>query len=108
MVAPKLMRAALTCDYSTECLQFLRSNFDIEDPDPALVLDAVNSFQERMQRLFIKGYILGKPSDAEPAAHDPPLAKTITQLVFEEVQEPKPWPGETIRMRKCVTEDLLR
>ena len=89
MVAPKLMRAALTCDYSSECLAFLRSNFDVDDPDPALLLDAVHAFQKRMTKLFIKGHILGGAQEGP----SPDRPKTVTQLVFEEVQDPEPCHG---------------
>ena len=58
MVGPELMRAALTADYTSECLQFLRTGFDIDNPDPATVVQSVESFHAHMQALFVHGYIL--------------------------------------------------
>lgn len=92
MQPAQLMRAAVTCDYSSECLGFLRSNFDIDDPDPATIFRAFQTFQERMTVLFVDGYILGNspqstvqsPSDI---SHN---AKTACQMVFEEIQNPEP------------------
>ena len=57
MVGPELMRAALTADYTSECLQFLRTGFDIDNPDPATVVQSVEAFDAHMQTLFVDGYI---------------------------------------------------
>ena len=37
MQAPSLFRCGLTCDYTSECVAFLR-NFDVDDPDVSLIL----------------------------------------------------------------------
>ena len=85
-MAPELMRAAVTADYTSECLQFLRSGFDIEDPDPATVFHCVEKFDAHMKALFVEGYILSKPASG---GHDP-AEKTACQMVFEEVEFPEP------------------
>lgn len=87
MVAPELMRAAVTADYTIECLQFLRSCFDIEDPDPATVFHCVEKFDTHMKALFVEGYILSKP--ASSGEHHP-AEKTASQMVFEEIESAEP------------------
>ena len=91
MVAPDLMRAAVTADYSSECLEFLRSCFDIEDPDPSMVQTWVSKFKKRMKTLFIDGQILGDSSalparESEKGTH----VKTTSQMVFDEISSPEP------------------
>ena len=87
MVAPELMRAAVTCDYMCECLSFLRTHFDIQDPDPAVTVSVLNAFTTRMQRLFIEGFIL---ADSAAVSDNGQIQKTASQMVFEEVQSPEP------------------
>ena len=91
MTPDNLFRCGLTCDYTSECLAFLRENFDIEDPDPALTRSAVDAFCSKMTRLFCKGLILGdsSASSAVPAVTDPP-SRTMTQIVYEQVEVPEP------------------
>ena len=102
MTPSNLFRCGLTCDYATECLIFLREHFDIEDPDPAMTITAVQAFCGRMKTLFCEGLILGKASSAStqppasaapavPAFHGVP--KTVTQIVFEQVDFPEPTLG---------------
>ena len=89
MVAPELMRAAVTADYSAECLSFLRSGFDIDDPDPATVLELVRGFDARMRSLFVEGFIL---SGAAPSQGDDGVCqKTASQMVFDEIEFPEPF-----------------
>ena len=87
MVAPELMRAAVTCDYMCECLGFLRTHFDIDDPDPAVTVSVLTAFTTRMQRLFIDGFIL---ADSTTVLDNGQSQKTASQMVFEEVQSPEP------------------
>ena len=87
MVAPELMRAAITCDFMCETLGFLRSHFDVQDPDPACVVSVLNKFTERMEALFIKGFIL---SDSASTAENGAAQLTATQMVFQEVEVPEP------------------
>ena len=84
MVAPDLMRAAVTADYSSECLEFLRSCFDIQDPDPSMVQTWVSKFKKRMTTLFIEGQILGD-SSALPAeeSEQATYVKTASQMVLK-------------------------
>ena len=58
MNAAALMRCGLTCDYTSECLGFLRTNFDIEDPDVSCVPGVLAEFAKRQRFLFVDGYIL--------------------------------------------------
>lgn len=106
MTPANLFRCGVTCDYSMECLAFLRECFDIEDPDPAATPGAVAAFCDRMTALFCSGYILGDTSSrlAVPAVPAVPAdaggnnavdqsatkAKTVTQIVFEQVDFPEP------------------
>ena len=80
-----------------ECLAFLRECFDIEDPDPACTPELVRAFCDRMRTLFCDGYILGKvPVQADPATRAVPAAengndaRTVSQIVFEQVDYPEP------------------
>ncbi|CAE7368948.1 unnamed protein product, partial [Symbiodinium sp. KB8] len=87
MTPENLFRCGLTSDYAAECLSFLRS-FDVDDPDVASVGRLFESFREHMSSLFIRGYVLGnvpKSSDSEPDR-----LKTMTQVVFEQVESPEP------------------
>ena len=91
MVPSQLMRAAVTCDYSSECLAFLRSNFDIDNPDPAGIFQAFKDFHSRMTALFVEGFILGDAAAVHsPQSMDGSLPKTACQLVFEEIEIPEP------------------
>eukprot|EP00435_Cladocopium_sp_Y103_P035298 s3002_g9.t1 len=97
MTPANLFRCGLTCDYTMECLTFLRDCFDIDDPDPATTKQSVLAFCGRMKMLFISGFILGEASkvSASPAAPAQPAAadvasKTVTQMVFEQVDFPEP------------------
>lgn len=84
MTAPDLMRAAVTCDYASECMEFLRSRFDISDPDPAVTAQEVAEFDSRMRKLFIDGYILAKP------LQDVDAPKTACRMVFDEIEDSEP------------------
>jgi hypothetical protein len=85
------MRAAVTCDYSSECLALLRSNFDIDNPDPAGIFQAFKDFHGRMTTLFVEGFILGDAAAVQsPQSMDGSLPKTACQLVFEEIEYPEP------------------
>ena len=91
MTPENLFRCGLTSDYAAECLSFLRS-FDVDDPDVASVGRLFESFREHMSSLFIRGYVLGnvpKSSDSEPDR-----LKTMTQVVFEQVESPEPRLGQ--------------
>lgn len=95
MTPANLFRCGLTCDYSMECLKFSRETFDIDDPDPATTCQSARAFCARMKSLFIEGYILGKakPAPAAPAAPADvrsSTSKTITEIVFEQVEFPEP------------------
>ena len=91
MVPSQLMRAAVTCDYSSECLAFLRSNFDIDNPDPAGIFQAFKDFHSRMTALFVEGFILGDAAAVHsPQSMDGSLPKTACQLVCEEIEIPEP------------------
>lgn len=103
MVPDKLIRCGLTADYSLECLRFLRQHFDIEDPDPASIPSALLDFKDRMEQLFVKGWILGSPESSGSSGSsgstgstgdvsDNPICpgKTVTQCVFEQIEEPVP------------------
>ena len=117
MVPDKLIRCGLTADYSLECLRFLRQHFDIDDPDPAGIPFALSEFKNRMEQLFVKGWILGRTdssssstgssgstglsgstgsrgltgSNGGDASGDPACPeKTVTQCVFEQIEEPVP------------------
>lgn len=94
MVAPELMRAALTADYTSECLQFLRS-FDQDDPDPATVIEFVRNFEQRMTSLFVHGFIMSKLPCSQSTVHG--SQKTACQLIFDEIQDPEPRLGYMIR-----------
>ena len=93
-----MFRCALTCDYSLETLEFLRSNFDIDNPDPAATFRVVEKFCERMHTLFVRGYIVGDCRQADAGTsrkadekHDLGAdAQTVSQLVFEQVDFPEP------------------
>lgn len=103
MTPASLFRCGLTCDYTMECLTFLRDCFDIDDPDPATTKQSVLAFCARMKMLFIDGFILGDASKvaasqaapATPTAPATPAAAdvasmTATQMVFEQVDFPEP------------------
>lgn len=95
MTPANLFRCGLTCDYTMECLKFLRESFDIDDPDPASTCQFARAFCARMKTLFVEGYILGStaPASAAPAAPEDALcskSKTITEVVFEQVDFPEP------------------
>ncbi|CAE7399260.1 ngoBIM [Symbiodinium sp. CCMP2592] len=62
MNAAALMRCGLTCDYTSECLGFLRRNFDIEDPDVSCTPRVLEEFTKRQRFLFVDGYILSDSS----------------------------------------------
>ena len=104
MTASELMRCGLTCDFTSECMAFLRQHFDVEDPDAALFAQAFRNFSSRQKALFIDGYILSDPASL-PAQGSGLRAqgsadwmikgpegtiKSATQLVFEEVEHPEP------------------
>ena len=93
------MRAAVTCDYSSECLAFLRSSFDIDDPDPAVTLRAFKQFHARMIALFVDGFILSDATQVQSSqsrVSETEALKTACQLVFEEIQSPEPTLGSKI------------
>ena len=90
MTPDNMFRCGLTCDYGSECLAFLRENFDVDDPDPALTKAAVEAFCSKMELLFCKGLILGDAAavPAVQAASSP--SRTITQIVYQQVETPEP------------------
>ena len=95
MVAPELMRCALTVDFTSECTSFLREQFDVDDVDAACNFSAFHAFRRRMQRLFCDGYILGSapslpPQRSEGEPPDQRAPKSIAQIVFEQIQTPEP------------------
>lgn len=105
MTASELMRCGLTCDFTSECMAFLRQHFDVEDPDAALFAEAFRNFSSRQKALFIDGYILSDPASLSSAPGSGIRAqgsadwmvkgpdgtkKSATQLVFEEVEHPEP------------------
>ncbi|CAE7364086.1 unnamed protein product [Symbiodinium microadriaticum] len=102
MQGPSLFRCALTCDYTSECLRFLRV-FDKEDPDAAKIPEILDSFCARLKLLFVDGYILADTCSAGPSGPQGPRSstspqtlqtdvdgKTITQRVYEEIETPEP------------------
>ena len=91
MNAPALMRCGLTCDYTSECLGFLRTNFDIEDPDVACLPGVLAEFAKRQRLLFVDGYILcdGSQVPRLPGSLNS-TQRSATQLVYEEIQTPEP------------------
>eukprot|EP00435_Cladocopium_sp_Y103_P067092 s259_g29.t1 len=82
-----LMRTAITADFTSECLQWLRAHFDIDDPDAAVVWDSFQQFRARMTSLFVDGNILADASKLPGAEGS---GKTACQMVFEEIKEPEP------------------
>lgn len=105
MTPANLFHCGISCDYAMECLAFLRECFDVDDPDPATTPSAVQAFCSRMKMLFCQGYILGQtsPRPAVPAdqadlaaAVDPSPAKTVSQIVFEQVDFPEPSLGSLL------------
>ena len=104
MTASELMRCGLTCDFTSECMAFLRQHFDVEDPDVSLFAEAFRNFSFRQKALFIDGYILSDPASlpaqgsglgaqgfADWMVKGPDgTNKSATQLVFEEVEHPEP------------------
>ena len=113
MTPGNLFRCGLTCDYTSECMSFLRANFDIDDPDPAVISFAAENFCQRMKRLFLDAMILGDApsipaSAAVPASSAKPHAtvpveqcKTVSQIVYEQVQDPEPTLGCVLWRRGC-------
>ena len=90
MTAPELMRAAVTADYTAECLSFLRSGFDIHDPDPATVLELFHAFDARMKTLFVDGLILS-PATGHAQEGEDASQKTASQMVFDEINCSEPF-----------------
>ena len=89
MTPSNLFRCGLTCDYSTECLVFLRENFDVDDPDPSQTSRIVDAFCHRMRLLFVDGYVLGD-SKQVPLASQGQHGRSMTQTVFEQIETPEP------------------
>ncbi|CAE7456312.1 Cdkl4 [Symbiodinium sp. CCMP2592] len=96
MNAAALMRCGLTCDYTSECLGFLRRNFDIEDPDVSCTPRVLEEFTKRQRFLCVDGYILSDSSqvpssvDGSEAPGSQAPRRCATQLVYEEIQTPEP------------------
>ncbi|CAE7765456.1 ngoBIM [Symbiodinium sp. CCMP2592] len=96
MNAAALMRCGLTCDYTSECLGFLRRNFDIEDPDVSCTPRVLEEFTKRQRFLFVDGYSLSDSSqvpssvDGSEAPGSQAPRRCATQLVYEEIQTPEP------------------
>ena len=80
MQAPSLFRCGLTCDYTSECVAFLR-NFDVDDPDVSLISEKFEKFARRQKSLFVDGYILSDVASAGSGHGE----KSVTQLVYEEI-----------------------
>lgn len=133
MNAAALMRCGLTCDYTSECLGFLRTNFDIEDPDVSCVPGVLAEFAKRQRFLFVDGYILsdssqlpspavGSQAPGSQAPRPPGVLngpqRSATQLVYEEIQTPEPQLAckfvfdlavvFSCLAFKCLTTDVLR
>ena len=89
MTPKNMFRCGLTCDYSTECLAFLRENFDVDDPDPAQTSGIVDAFCQRMRLLFVEGYVLGDAKQV-PLASDGQNGRSMTLKVFEQIETPEP------------------
>ena len=89
MIPANLFRCGLTADYSTACLTFLRTKFDIEDPDPADSVQAVSEFSTRMRALFCDGCILGD-AKAVQADSEHAVGRSMTQIVYEQIDCPEP------------------
>ena len=87
MNGPDLMRTAVTADFTSECLKWLRDHFDIDDPDAAMVWGSLQQFKARMTSLFVDGNILADASKLPGAGHS---GKTACQMVFEEIEKPEP------------------
>lgn len=113
MQGPSLFRCALTCDYTSECLRFLRV-FDKEDPDAAKIPEILDSFCARLKLLFVDGYILADTCSAGPSGPQGPSSstspqtlqtdvdgKTITQRVYEEIETPEPTLDYTVSIIHC-------
>ena len=97
MNAAALVRCGLTCDYTSECLGFLRAHFDIEDPDVSCVRAALADFTKRQRLLFVDGYILSADIPGSQVPRLPGtlngVGKSATQMVYEEIQTPEPSQG---------------
>lgn len=81
MTPKNMFRCGLTCDYSTECLAFLRENFDVDDPDPAQTSGIVDAFCQRMRLLFVEGYVLGDAKQV-PLASDGQNGRSMNATGF--------------------------
>ena len=124
MNAAALIRCGLTCDYTSECLGFLRANFDIEDPDVSRIPDVLEEFTKRQRLLFINGYILSDSLQAPGCQVPRPPGvlnrqhRSATQLVYEEIQTPEPQlafnvahllvfvQGVTLKLQSWLSSDL--
>ena len=97
--AEELMGLAVSADYAEETVAFLR-RFDKYDHDPAKTPAQLREFTRRMRLLFCDGHIMCEPSrpctvkqdsqngqDDDDGSYEP---KTITQIVWEQVQDPEP------------------
>ena len=97
--AEELMGLAVSADYAEETVAFLR-RFDKYDHDPAKTPSQLREFARRMRVLFCDGHIMCAPprpckvdpveldgQDGQDGSSEP---KTITQIVWEQVQDPEP------------------
>ena len=95
LTAEELIGLAISADYAEETVAFLRL-FDKDDHDPAKTRQHLKLFAHRMRLLFCDAHILtGPPKPATVRAvgdqdeDDGQTAKTVTQLVWEQIQEPE-------------------
>jgi hypothetical protein len=76
-----IVTAGLTADYTAECIDFLRM-VDDADHDPARTRAQKFTFQERMRKLFLQGWILVPTPNEAPEG-----ASTLTGIVLSQVDD---------------------
>ena len=90
MTPRDMLEVGLAADFGEVCMRFIRE-FDVSDRDPSRTAARLCCFEDTLRKLFVDGYILvptGEwPSSDAPAAPQEHQGKTITQIIFEQLED---------------------
>ena len=85
MTPQELLETGFAADWGEVCQRFLRK-FDVEDRDPSTTAALFQEFSKVVRTLFVEGWIMVDPR-APTAADEQPLGKTVTQIIFEQLED---------------------
>ena len=94
MTPQGLLETGFAADWGELCRRFLRI-FDVEDRDPTTTAVVFQEFAEAVRTLFVEGWIMVDPRAPDGAAprrggghaEQPAVGMTVTQIIFEQLED---------------------